>query len=92
LCHIPSSGAQHWYCPGSHAIQIAASQRHRRTLGESDRTECLDHVFIFNERHSQGVLAEYVGYFNDWRPHRSLRQRAPVHREQARLIEVLKLE
>jgi hypothetical protein len=49
-------------------------------------------VFIFNERHSQGVLAEYVGYFNDWRPHRSLRQRAPVHREQARLIEVLKLE
>jgi transposase InsO family protein len=42
----------------------------------SVRTECLDHVFIFNERHLQGVL-EYVGYFNDWRPHRSLGQRAP---------------
>jgi hypothetical protein len=34
-------------------------------------------VFIFNERHLQKILAEYVGYFNDWRPHRSLGQRAP---------------
>src|SRR3974390_1805506 len=30
----------------------------------SVRTECLDHVFIFNERHLEKVLAEYVGYFN----------------------------
>jgi len=30
----------------------------------SVRTECLDHVFIFNERHLQKVLAEYVGYLN----------------------------
>jgi len=43
----------------------------------SVRIECLDHVFIFNERHLQKVLAEYVGYFNDWRPHRSIGQRAP---------------
>src|SRR5262249_42068171 len=43
----------------------------------SVRTECLDHVLIFNERHLQKVLAEYVGYFNDWRPHRSIGQRAP---------------
>ena len=40
----------------------------------SIRTECLDHVFIFNERHLQKVLAEYVGYFNHWRPHRSIGQ------------------
>jgi transposase InsO family protein len=40
------------------------------------RTECLDHVFIFNERHLQKVLAEYVGYFNRWRPHRSIGQPA----------------
>jgi hypothetical protein len=32
---------------------------------------------IFNERHLQKVLAEYVGYFNHWRPHRSIGQRAP---------------
>jgi putative transposase len=43
----------------------------------SVRTECLDHEFIFNEHHLQKVLAEYVGYFNGWRPHRSLGQRAP---------------
>jgi len=43
----------------------------------SVRTECLDHVFIFNERHLEKVLAEYVGYFNHWRPHRSIGQRAP---------------
>jgi hypothetical protein len=43
----------------------------------SVRTECLDHVFIFNEGHLQKVLAEYAGYFNHWRPHRSIGQRAP---------------
>src|SRR5689334_24840999 len=42
----------------------------------SVRTECLDHVFIINKRHLQKVLAEYVGYFNHWRPHRSIGQRA----------------
>jgi hypothetical protein len=34
-------------------------------------------VFIFNERHLEKALAEYVGYFNHWRPHRSIGQRAP---------------
>jgi transposase InsO family protein len=43
----------------------------------SVRTECLDRIFIFNERHLRQVLAEYVGYFNRWRPHRSIGQRAP---------------
>ena len=43
----------------------------------SVRIECLDHLFIFNERHLQKVLGEYVGYFNHWRPHRSIGQRAP---------------
>jgi putative transposase len=43
----------------------------------SVRTECLDHVFIFNERHLAKVLAEYVGYFNNWRPDRSIGQRPP---------------
>jgi transposase InsO family protein len=43
----------------------------------SVRTECLDHLLIFNEHHLEKVLAEYVGYFNHWRPHRSMGQRAP---------------
>ena len=29
------------------------------------RRECLDYVFIFNERHLRAVLAEYVRYLND---------------------------
>jgi transposase InsO family protein len=42
----------------------------------SVRTECLDHLLIFNERQLQKVLAEYLDYFNHWRPHRSIGQRA----------------
>ena len=44
----------------------------------SVRAECLDHSFIFNERHLRRVLNEYVGYFNRWRPHRSIGQVAPL--------------
>ena len=44
---------------------------------KSLRTECLDHMLILNERHLRMVLAEYVQYFNRWRPHRSIGQRAP---------------
>jgi putative transposase len=43
----------------------------------SVRQECLDHTFIFGERHLRRVLAEYLTYFNQWRPHRSIGQRAP---------------
>jgi transposase InsO family protein len=43
----------------------------------SARQECLDHTFVFGEGHLRRVLAEYVAYFNQWRPHRSIGQRAP---------------
>ena len=43
----------------------------------SVRAECLDHVLILNERHLRRVLTEYVAYYNRWRPHRTLGQRAP---------------
>jgi putative transposase len=43
----------------------------------SVRRECLDHTFIFGERHLRRVLTEYLAYFNQWRPHRSIGQRAP---------------
>jgi putative transposase len=51
----------------------ATAERWVRSL----RTECLDHLFVFNDRHLRTVLAEYVAYFNHWRPHRSIGQRAP---------------
>jgi putative transposase len=43
----------------------------------SVRQECLDHTLIFGARHLRRVLTEYVTYFNHWRPHRSIGQRAP---------------
>ena len=46
----------------------AIAERVIRTL----RAECLDHVLILNERHLEGVLREYVAYYNTARPHRSL--------------------
>jgi len=48
-----------------------------RFLG-SVRRECLDHVSILSERHLRAVLAEYIRYFNDVRPHQALRQTTPV--------------
>jgi len=46
----------------------------------SVRTECLDHLFIFGHQHLQKSLNEYKGYYNCWRPHRSLDQRAPCNK------------
>jgi putative transposase len=44
---------------------------------KSVRTECLDHILVFNEAHLRRAISAYVAYFNYWRPHRSLGQRAP---------------
>ena len=41
------------------------------------RRECLDRLLIFNRRHLEQVLTEYVGHYNEHRPHRSLGQRSP---------------
>jgi putative transposase len=36
------------------------------------REDCLDHLLIFNQRHLESVLAEYVRHYNRARPHRGL--------------------
>jgi transposase InsO family protein len=41
------------------------------------RRECLDHVFVFNERHLQKTVDEFIQYYNEHRPHRSLNQQPP---------------
>ena len=51
----------------------AVAERWVRTV----RAECLDHMFIFGHRHLQHLMNEYTAYYNRWRPHRSLGQRAP---------------
>lgn len=43
----------------------------------SAREECLDHLFIFSERHLDSVLKEYGRYYNQARPHQGLRQQIP---------------
>ena len=53
------------------------AERVVRTL----RQECLDHVIVLNERHLRALLTEYVLYYNNERPHRSLALESPVPRE-----------
>ena len=36
------------------------------------RRECFDHVIVRNERHLRRLMAEYVRFYNEDRPHRSL--------------------
>ena len=42
------------------------------------RRECTDHIIVLSEQHLRSVLREYVAYYNDLRPHRSLALEAPV--------------
>ena len=44
------------------------------------RRECLDHVVVFGESHLRRVLSAYAAYYNQARPHRSLRKDAPLRR------------
>jgi hypothetical protein len=68
---------QQLYYPGPHAGQIASDLRHRRALRAIGQDGVPGPRVLFNERHLEKVLAEYVSYFNHWRPHRSIGQRAP---------------
>ena len=43
----------------------------------SVRQECLDHLFIFDEKQLQRVLNAYVGYLNQVRPHQGIGQQIP---------------
>ena len=51
----------------------AIAERWVRTI----RNECLDHRLILSHQHLQRLLAEFIAYYNRWRPHRSLGQIAP---------------
>ena len=44
----------------------------------SVREECLDRLLIFGEGHLHRVLTEYVGYYNQARPHQGIDQQCPV--------------
>jgi transposase InsO family protein len=42
------------------------------------RRECLDHVVVVNERHLRAILTEFVRFYNQERPHRTLNLETPV--------------
>ncbi len=42
------------------------------------RRECLDHALLLGEEHLRRLVSEYVGYFNDCRPHQGRGQAIPL--------------
>lgn len=38
----------------------------------------MDRLLIMNESHLRRVLTEYIGYYNQTRPHQGIEQRCPV--------------
>ena len=45
------------------------------------RRECLDQVIVRNERHLRRLMAEYVRFYNDDRPHQTLGREPPNGRQ-----------
>jgi transposase InsO family protein len=45
------------------------------------RRECLNHVIVLNARHLQRIVANYLAYYHQARPHLSLERNAPAPRE-----------
>ena len=56
-----------------HAPKVNAAERVIVTLCR----ECLDHVNALDEQHLRSVLPEFVGYYNQERPHRTLGLQTP---------------
>jgi putative transposase len=47
------------------------------------RRECLDYFILLGERHLYRIVGEYVGYFNNARPHQGINQRIPCELERS---------
>jgi putative transposase len=59
----------------------------------SPRRECLDHVIIFNDRHLERMLREYLAYCHAHRTHQALEHDGPAPRpievaEQGEIVEL----
>jgi len=47
------------------------------------RRECLDHIIVLDEQHLMAVLREFVAYYNQERPHRTLGLQPPESRQRS---------
>src|SRR5947209_9229238 len=47
------------------------------------RRECFDHLIVLNEQHLVSVLTEFVRYYNEERPHRTLALQTPEVRRRS---------
>ena len=70
---LRAGGAQPIQLPVRSPNLNAHAERWIRTV----RQECLDRIIILNEHHLRWVLNEFVHYYNQRRPHRSLNLRVP---------------
>ncbi len=62
----------------------AFAERWVRTV----RHELLDRALIWNQRQLKRLLDEFIGHYNEHRPHRSLGQRAPCDNADASVIDL----
>jgi putative transposase len=56
----------------------ARRNRATRNTPETCRRELLDRTLVWNQRHLMIVLREYEDFYNTHRPHRALKQAAPL--------------
>ena len=59
-------------------VQAPRANANAKRLVRSLRQECLDHILPLSERHVRAVLAEFVTYYSQDRPHRSLTLKTPA--------------
>ena len=50
-------------------------------FGQTLKHECLDHFIVVGQRHMDRIVAEFVRYYHDLRPHQSLDNRPPFARQ-----------
>jgi transposase InsO family protein len=65
----------------------AHAERWVRTV----RTECLDWTLIWNRRHLERIMTEYLTHYNSARPHRGVNLEVPVLASEAPPVEITQL-
>ena len=72
----PTDRYRRHHQPDSRAKANAIAERVIGTL----RRECLDHLIVLDEQHLSSVLREFVSYYSQERPHRTLGLQTPEPR------------